>query len=65
LHTRLHAAGIDIKASKNTAIAAMITELPGPVVANALNLHPSTTTAGPEASPHLADLRLPPNTMTM
>ena len=42
LHTRLHAAGIDIKASKNTATAAMITELPGPVVANALNLHPST-----------------------
>lgn len=38
----LHAAGIDIKASKNTAIAAMVTELPGPVVAHALNLHPST-----------------------
>ena len=42
LHDSLHAASIDIRASKNTAIAAMVTELPGPVVANALNLHPNT-----------------------
>jgi len=42
LHNGLRAAGVDIKASKNTAIAAMVTELPGPVVADALNLHPST-----------------------
>ena len=41
LHDSLHAAGVDIRASKNTAIAAMVTELPGPVVANALNLHPN------------------------
>lgn len=42
VHGCLHAAGVDIKSSKNTAIAAMVSELPGPVVADALNLSPST-----------------------
>lgn len=42
VHGRLHAADVEIRSSKNTAIAAMGSELPGPVVADALNLRPST-----------------------
>jgi hypothetical protein len=42
VHGHLHAAGVNIRASKNTAIAAMVSELPTPVVADALNLSPGT-----------------------
>jgi len=42
VHDHLHAAGINIRASKNTAIAAMVSELPLAVVADTLNLSPST-----------------------
>jgi len=42
LHQRLQRAGILIRATKNTAVATLVTELPPPVVARTLRLSPVT-----------------------
>jgi len=42
LHQRLQRAGILIRATKNTAVATLVTELPPPVVASTLRLSPAT-----------------------